>query len=142
MAKNLFRKSEAELGTSPEQLQDYVRVTNPLVWTVLVAVVLLLGGGIIAATFGKVEVTMNAFAFVESGNARIDLAIPDAYKLQEGMTVRFTEQKTEAKISTLTWISDDLLEATFAVDLPDATTAPYSCIIVTGTVSPISFLID
>ena len=142
MGKKIFRQDEQELGTSPEQLQDYVRVTNPLVWTVLVAVILLLAGGIIAATFGKVEVTLNASAYVESGTAYIDMATPDAFKLKEGMTVRFTGQETEAKIEQIEWIADDLAEASFTVNLPDALNYPYPCVIVTDLVSPISFLIN
>jgi len=140
MRKKIFRKNQSELGTSPEQLQDYVRVTNPFVWTVLVSVILLLSGAIVAASLGKVEVTMNASAYVEAGIAYIDIATPDAFKVKEGMTVRFTDQKTEAKIETIQWISSQLAEASFATTLPDATEYPYPCVVVTGVVSPISFL--
>ena len=142
MGKRLFRQNEQEFGTSPEQLQDYIRVTNPLVWVALIAVILLLGGGVVAACFGKVEITLNAFAYVTSGTASIDMATPDAYKLSEGMVVRFTGQETEAKIERIQWLTEDLVEATFTVTLPDTDSHPYPCVIVTGTVSPISFLTD
>ena len=142
MAKRLFRKNQEEFGTSPDQLQDYVRVTNPLVWMILVAVLLLLGGGVVAATLGKVEVTMNASAYVEAKIAHIDIATPDAFKIKTGMTVRFAEYSKEVKIEDIQWISEDLAEATFTVDLPDATKTPYPCIVVTDIVSPISFLIN
>ena len=142
MGKKLFRHNENELGTSPEQLQDYVRVTNPFVWMILAAVILLLSGGIVAACFGKVEVTMNASAYVESGIAYIDMATPDAFKLKEGMVVRFTGKSVEAQIANIAWISDDLAEASFEINLPDATTYPYPCVIVTDVVSPVSFLLN
>ena len=141
MARKLFRQSEQELGTSPEELQDYVRVTNPLVWTILIAVVLLLAGGIVAASFGRVEVTMNAPAFVTSGQARIEVSTPNANKLKEGQKVRFPDKGKETYIAAIEWLSTDLAEATFAVDLPDSTTVPYFCVVVTDVVSPIDFLI-
>ena len=140
MAKRIFRHNEADFGTSPEQLQDYIRVTNPFVWMVLVSVILLLAGGIVASIFGKVEVTLNASARVETGIAYIDVATPDAYKLEKGMTVRFTAEKQEAKIENIVWLNDNqIAEASFTVDLPDAIS--YTCVVVTDVVSPIDFLI-
>ena len=142
MGKKLFRQNAEEEGISPDQLQDYVRVTNPLVWTVLIAVVLLLAGGFIAASFGKVELTMNDSATVSSGTAHIEVATPDANKLKEGMVVRFPEQKVEATIEVLEWLSDYLIQASFAIDLPDTSTSPYPCVIVIDRVSPIGFLMN
>ena len=139
MAKKIFRNNEADFGTSPDQLQDYIRVTNPFVWMVLVAVILLLAGGIIAAIFGKVEVTINETARVESGMAYIEVATPDAYKLQEGMTVRFISENIEAKITNIVWLSDLIAEVSFSIELPDANS--YLCVIVTEVISPIEFLI-
>ena len=143
MAKKLFRNKEAELGASPEQLQDYIRVTNPFVWMVLISVILLLAGGIIAASLARVEVTLNASAYVESGVAYIDISAPDAFKIKEGMIVRFEEQNNyETKIDKIQWLADDLAEASFTVNLPDAVDYPYPCAIVTDVVSPLSFLIN
>ena len=52
---NLFRKKSLDRVSSPEQLNDYIRVTSPSVWLVLLAIVLLLAGILIWSTFGKVE---------------------------------------------------------------------------------------
>ena len=142
MGKKLFRQDRQEVGTSPDQLQDYVRVTNPLVWTVLIAIVLLLGGGFVAASLGKVELTMNDSATVASGTAHIEVATPDANKLKQGMVVRFPEQRVEATIEVLEWLSHDLIQASFAIDLPDTTSTPYPCVIVIDRVSPIGFLLN
>lgn len=142
MGKKLFRHNESDLGNSPEQLHDYVRVTNPFVWMVLVAVILILGGGIVAASLGRVEVSLNTSAYVEEGIAYIDIATPDAFKVKEGMTVRFTRQNIEAQIANIKWISDELAEASFETTLPDATVYPYPCVIITDVVSPMSFLIN
>ena len=41
---SLFRKEAMNRITSPDQLNDYLRVTRPSVWVVLVAVILLICG--------------------------------------------------------------------------------------------------
>ena len=40
----LFRKKSMDRVSSPEQLNDYIRVTSPGLWLVLAAVVILLAG--------------------------------------------------------------------------------------------------
>jgi hypothetical protein len=52
----IFRKKSMERISSPESLNDYIRVTTPSVWIVLTAIVLLLAGMIAWSVFGTVEV--------------------------------------------------------------------------------------
>ena len=52
MNENLFRKKSVDRVSSPEQLNDYIRVANPSVWMVLAAVVILLAGVIVLRIFG------------------------------------------------------------------------------------------
>ena len=47
MDNQVFRKKSLEQISSPEQLNDYLRVTNPAVWLLLTAVILLLVGVLI-----------------------------------------------------------------------------------------------
>ena len=42
MENQIFREKSLEQISSPEQMNDYLQVTNPAVWLVLVAVILLL----------------------------------------------------------------------------------------------------
>ena len=46
-----------ERVSSPEQLNDYIRVTTPSVWIVLLAVIILLVGMLTWSIFGTVEAT-------------------------------------------------------------------------------------
>ncbi|MCR4807821.1 MAG: hypothetical protein K5857_09120 [Lachnospiraceae bacterium] len=41
---DLFRKKSLERISSPEELNDYIRVTTPGIWLILVAITLLLIG--------------------------------------------------------------------------------------------------
>lgn len=52
---SIFRKKSLERISSPEELDDYLMVTGPGVWLPLIAVVVLLIGGIVWMIFGQVE---------------------------------------------------------------------------------------
>ena len=40
--QNIFRKSNLERMSSPEKLNDYIRVSNPSVWIILGAIAIML----------------------------------------------------------------------------------------------------
>ena len=44
MDHSVFRQKSMERITSPEQMNDYIRVSNPSVWMLLAAVIVLLIG--------------------------------------------------------------------------------------------------
>ena len=50
--KQIFRKSSIDRVSSPEQLNDYIRISNPSVWMVLAAVIVLLAGVCVWGIFG------------------------------------------------------------------------------------------
>lgn len=53
---SVFRKKSLDQINSPEQLDDYIRVTTPSVWIVLLALVVLLVGILAWSIFGSIEV--------------------------------------------------------------------------------------
>ena len=65
----LFREKNLERLESPEQLNDYLRVTSPGVWMILSAVVLLLIGVFIWGVFGRIEATKQAAVITENGES-------------------------------------------------------------------------
>ena len=54
--KSIFRKKSLERLTAPEQLNDYIRVTTPRVWLILIAMLILVVGVLVWAVFGKIQV--------------------------------------------------------------------------------------
>lgn len=54
--KSVFRQKSMERVSSPEQLNDYIRVTSPSVWIVLIALVVLLLGMLAWSVLGRIEV--------------------------------------------------------------------------------------
>ena len=51
----LFREKSMKRVASPEALNDYIRVTTPSVWIVLIALVILLAGMLVWSVFGTIE---------------------------------------------------------------------------------------
>ena len=51
---NIFRKKTMDRVSSPEQLNDYIRVTSPSLWLVLLGLLILLVGVIAWSIFGTV----------------------------------------------------------------------------------------
>ncbi|WP_026658454.1 hypothetical protein [Butyrivibrio sp. AC2005] len=57
MAENsIFRNKSIERVSSPEQLNDYIQVTTPSVWIILLAVIILIVGMLIWGIFGEIHV--------------------------------------------------------------------------------------
>ena len=54
---SIFRQKSIDRVSSPEQLNDYIRVTTPSVWLVLIAIILLLAGMLVWSVLGTVEAT-------------------------------------------------------------------------------------
>ena len=52
----LFRQKSIDKVSSPEKLDDYIRVTTPSVWIALVAMAVLLIGVIVWGCFGELTV--------------------------------------------------------------------------------------
>ncbi len=88
MNTNLFRKSSIDRVNSPEQLNDYIRVANPSVWILLVAIVFLLAGVVIWGVFGTVETKVNTTLIVQNGTVEAYVSSNNISSLKDGMTVK------------------------------------------------------
>ena len=56
MGNQVFREKSLERVGTPEQLNDYIRVTTPSVWIILAAMLILLFGMLVWGVFGRIEV--------------------------------------------------------------------------------------
>ena len=61
MNNDLFRKTAIDRVTSPDQLNDYIKVVPPGVWLVLAAVVLALAGMLIFLSTTDINLTKLIF---------------------------------------------------------------------------------
>ena len=87
MNDKLFRKKSIEKMSSPEQLTDYIKVTNPGVWMLLASIALLLIGICIWGLFGTLETKMTVGAESKDGQMVLYVKEGDIDSVREGMSV-------------------------------------------------------
>ena len=130
----LFRKKTLDRISSPEQLTDYLRVTNPGIWVLLAAVILLLAGIFIWSAVGNLETKTEVKVVVDNQSAQI---IP----LEPGILKKGMPLQVEGKESVLISAEADEYGRSVGiagVDLPDGI---YDGTVVTETIHPIEFLL-
>ncbi len=57
MKESIFRKKNIDKVFSPDQLNDYIKVSNPSTWVILAAVIIFLAAVLIWAVFGQIPGT-------------------------------------------------------------------------------------
>ncbi len=84
----LFRKESMDRIQSPEQLNDYLHITNPTVWVVLAAVIILLAGMLVWSSFATISSFAEGTASVENGSMTVRFTDEDlARNVEAGMSV-------------------------------------------------------
>ena len=137
MQNSLFREKSLERIASPEQLNDYMRVTSPAMWMVLGAVIALLAGLLVLSCATNLETLLPAEAVVADGVMEITLPASKADEVDDGMTVRVAGQEV-----TIDYVrQDETGEVVCTADI-DAEDGTYDADIVTESISPISFLLN
>lgn len=87
MNKQIFRKKSVDRMSSPEQLNDYIKVTNPGVWMVLAAIVILLVGVCVWGVFGKLETKLSVAAVSQDGQTVLYVKEDNIASVRENMSV-------------------------------------------------------
>lgn len=93
MNEQLFRKKSIDKISSPEQLNEYIRVSNPSVWMLLAAIVVLLCGAIAWGIWGHIDTTVETVAVAENGRITAYVKEEDISYIEEGMCVHIDEQE-------------------------------------------------
>ncbi len=133
----IFRQKALERITTPEQLTDYLRVTNPGIWTLFAAIIILLGGLLVWSTVGTLETLADGVAEIKDDQAVIMVTENAGNEIASGMTVRIgTDNYT---ISTVE--KDDYGRAVAYAPISKAD-GKYDVKIVTESIHPIQFLFD
>lgn len=93
MSEKLYRQKNLDRINSPEQLEDYIRVSNPGVWLLLVSLVALLAGACIWGMFGQMETTEPIKVQAKDGVISAYVSPELLECLHVGMEVRFDDAK-------------------------------------------------
>ena len=67
MSDNIFREKNLKRISSPESLNDYVKISNPGIWVLLIAVIVLLVGFLAWGVFGRIDSTITTVGVVNNG---------------------------------------------------------------------------
>lgn len=87
MNDKIFRKKSIDKMSSPEQLNDYIKVTSPGVWMVLAAIAILLAGICVWGIFGKLETKLTVAAESREGQTVLYVKESDISSVKKDMNV-------------------------------------------------------
>ena len=93
MNNKLFRRKNVERIASPEQLNDYIQVSNPSAWIVLAAFSILLVGICVWGIFGRLDTAISVVAVKEADGVVCLVKEADCEKVEIGMTVEIGDKE-------------------------------------------------
>lgn len=71
---SIFRKKAMDRISSPEEMDDYLQVTGPSTWIVLIALIFLVLGFLVWGVSGRLDTTMNVAVVSDKGS--VECLIP------------------------------------------------------------------
>lgn len=159
MNSDLFRKESIDRVSSPERLNDRIRVTSCGVWLILGSIILILAGILVWGIFGRLNTTLPVGAITEGGKTVCFVKEADLDKIGVGMTVTADNGNTTVEAIALQPIQvDDAFpeylryigglskgEWVYAVTLKDPLGdggSIFRADIVTESIAPIKFVVN
>lgn len=168
MSSTLFRKASLDSLTSPEQLNDYIKVSNPSIWIVLMAMFILLAVVLVWSITGSLPTSVHTKGVISGAKAQgyVDITEAGTIKAGQAVNIQAANQNTaiNGHITSVgvvplsapeiaadlksDYLAQSLAPRGFAVkidisldgsNLPDKTLVNLS--IITDTVKPIDFLL-
>lgn len=155
---SIFREKSMEKISSPEDLNDYVRVANPGVWLTLAGVIALLIGFIVWGIYGKIETTVDVLAVSDEGQTFCYVKEKDISAVSGGMKLILADgtECTVSEIGDQSLDSDEVLSdyAKHLINLSDGEWIhPVNIVeelpeglqagkIVTESIQPVSFIFN
>ncbi len=115
---DLYRKESMDRIQSPEQLNDYLRMTNPSIWVVLSAVIVLLAGLLIWSAFARIDSHADGMAQVENGVMTVWFN-DDAQVQNVSSGMEVTVGDSDSVIKSVGWSQDGAFFALADTDLAD-----------------------
>lgn len=65
--ETIFRDKSIERISSPDRLNDYVRLSNPGIWFILIAILIILSGACIFGVFGHIDSSVPGVGIAKDG---------------------------------------------------------------------------
>lgn len=155
--KQVFRQKSVERISSPEQLNDYVRVSNPSVWMILAAVVFILAGVCVWGIFGRLDTVIDTVGVCRDGKLTCYVADEDIKTVKMGMKITVnggdyeisgiakTPIEVDENFDSYAMYVGELKEGEWVYEVTAKApieSGTYNAKIITNSVSPISFVMN
>lgn len=139
MNNKIFREKSIERISSPEQLDECIRIANPGVWLMLSAIIIMLAAFCIWGIFGRLETKVTASGMIENGTMTADIASENADSVAVGMLV-YLDDEAVGKVNRLSYSPDGTIEA--EIEISNLADGKYELYIITDSIKPIDFILN
>ncbi len=157
MANPVFRKESLDKVSSPEQLNDYIKVANVSVWIIIAAAIVLIAAVFVWGVAGQLDTTVNVSGVAKNGV--VTCYLPGVSAVEIGDSARIGTLTGEISEIAATPVSAKSLSGEYdeytvyslalsdwnyavTVSVPDVPNGIVSLELITESVSPISFIWD
>lgn len=158
MSSTIFREKSLEKISSPEQMNDYIRVSSPSVWMVLAAVIVLLAGVCVWGVFGHLDTAVQTGGVCTNGRLTVFVGEEDHDKIGENAVISVDRvEYAVAEITNAPIRVDDQIDpyvvhlAGFTegdwvyrlyADVPGLADGVYAASVITERVRPLDFVLN
>ena len=149
MENRLFRQESIDQVNSPEQIRDYLRVTSPKLWMVILAALVLLAGFLAYMSVAEQEITVPVRVKAETVEteggkqikATFEIRTAERENYRPGMEVRFAGVTGKIRYFVET---EETTEVAVVADNPQAEIADgeYDATVVVESSTPIGQLLE
>lgn len=99
--ETIFRQKSVDRVSSPEQLDNYLKVTSPSVWIILIGIIVILIGAIVWGTFGELKTYANVGCVIDSDGAYCYVKEEELDRVQKGMLVEIPSVNESFEITSI-----------------------------------------
>lgn len=158
MSSTIFREKSLEKISSPEQMNDYIRVSSPGVWMVLAAVIVLLAGVCVWGVFGHLDTAVQTGGVCTNGRLTVFVGEEDHDKIKENAVIsvdgveyavaeitnapiRVDDQIDPYVVHLAGFTEGDWVYRLYA-DVPGLADGVYAASVITERVRPLDFVLN
>lgn len=81
MNNSVFRQSSIDRVQSPEQLNDYIKVSNPSAWIIMIAAIILLVSVLVWSVFGTLEMNKSVTSMDKNGDIVVTMVTEEIHPI-------------------------------------------------------------
>lgn len=158
MGSTIFREKSLNKIASPEQMNDYIRVSSPSVWMVLTAVIVLLAGVCVWGMFGHLDTAVQTGGVCADGRLTVFVGEEDHNKIKENAVIsvdgveyavaeitnapiRVDDQIDPYVVHLAGFTAGDWVYRLYA-DVPGLADGVYAASVITERVRPLDFVLN